>query len=302
MQSSNVCPGAQFNISSGRVDGLAFPGVVDHFLDRAGVALLREASSGAQSYCSCSAARMRLIGVFVRSTWCSSSCSGADPGADVLPESANGDTLCTQPQVFHLHNAGSMLMLVAIWCSICRAATFDLLDCRAELSANCRCGSSLAFGWAFAIIGAACSNFHSLSPTPTLRRRPGASVILEGVLSRMVTTGSVRFCYPVPDPLALRAWIAPLAQHRYHYGCAGSARAIKHQVVVAYSSVAHLALSVLGFAPTAGHLLGRRSDGKPRAEHRALFLLGACFTPQASRLLSKSAACGSRFPYSLLCS
>ena len=150
--------------------------------------------------------------------------------------------------------AGSVLMLLAIiglaWAH--QAATgqpsFDLLDLYGlHLSWNTERWFFLAFAVAFAI-KVPLFPFHTWLPDAHVEAPTAGSVILAGVLLKMGTYGLLRFAFPLFPAAALHyaPWIAVLAVIGIVYGALVAMVQPDLKKLVAYSSVSHLGVVVLG--------------------------------------------------------
>ncbi len=152
--------------------------------------------------------------------------------------------------------AGSLLMLVGILYLFFAAGgdTFSLVELVARLESGALAWSSreefwlfLAFGLAFAI-KVPLFPFHTWLPDAHVEAPTAGSVILAGVLLKMGTYGLVRFCLPLfpGAALALAPWISVLAVVGILYGALVAMVQPDMKKLVAYSSVSHMGLVVLG--------------------------------------------------------
>jgi len=150
--------------------------------------------------------------------------------------------------------AGSVLMLIAIiglsWAA--QAATgqpsFDLLDLyKLHLSWDTEKWFFLAFALAFAI-KVPLFPFHTWLPDAHVEAPTAGSVILAGVLLKMGTYGLLRFAFPLFPSAALyfAPYIAVLAVIGIVYGALVAMVQPDMKKLVAYSSVSHLGVVVLG--------------------------------------------------------
>jgi NADH-quinone oxidoreductase subunit M len=146
--------------------------------------------------------------------------------------------------------AGSVLMLVAIVWLYRAAHTFDLtllLERRALFSGPEQSLLFLAFFFAFAI-KVPLFPLHTWLPDAHVEAPTAGSVILAGVMLKLGTYGLVRFCLPLfPESAARHApWIVTLALIGVVYGALVAMVQVDIKKLVAYSSVSHLGLVVLG--------------------------------------------------------
>jgi len=149
---------------------------------------------------------------------------------------------------------GSVLMLVAIiWLYFAHQAqtgkaTFDLLELlRTNLAGTTQVWLFAAFGLAFAI-KVPMFPLHTWLPDAHVEAPTAGSVILAGVLLKMGTYGFLRFCLPLfPEAVAgLAPVVAVLAIIGIIYGALVSLVQRDIKKLVAYSSVSHLGLVMLG--------------------------------------------------------
>jgi NADH-quinone oxidoreductase subunit M len=151
--------------------------------------------------------------------------------------------------------AGSVLMLIAIiWLayyhqSVTGVPSFDLLDLeRVGLDpGRTQTYLFLAFAVAFAI-KVPLFPFHTWLPDAHVEAPTAGSVILAGVLLKMGTYGLLRFAFPLfPDAAREFApYIAVLAVVGVVYGALVAMVQPDMKKLVAYSSVSHLGIVVLG--------------------------------------------------------
>ena len=146
--------------------------------------------------------------------------------------------------------AGSVLMLVAIVWLYRAAHTFDipLLLQHRELFAGPEQGwLFLAFFLAFAI-KVPMFPLHTWLPDAHTEAPTAGSVMLAAVMLKMGTYGLVRFCVPLfPEAAGRHApWIVTLALIGIVYGALVAMVQPNMKKLVAYSSVSHLGLVVLG--------------------------------------------------------
>jgi NADH-quinone oxidoreductase subunit M len=150
--------------------------------------------------------------------------------------------------------AGSVLMLIAIiglsWAN--QAATgqpsFDLLDLyKLHLSWPMEKWFFLAFALAF-LIKVPLFPFHTWLPDAHVEAPTAGSVILAGVMLKMGTYGLLRFAFPLfPSAAAQYAWwIGLFAVIGIVYGALVAMVQPDMKKLVAYSSVSHLGVVVLG--------------------------------------------------------
>ena len=151
--------------------------------------------------------------------------------------------------------AGSVLMLVAIiWMayhhqSVTGVMSFDLIDLIAIDVPAGRVQNLLflAFAVAFAI-KVPLFPFHTWLPDAHVEAPTAGSVILAGVLLKMGTYGLLRFAFPLfPEAaMAFAPYIATLAVIGVVYGALVAMVQPDLKKLVAYSSVSHLGIVVLG--------------------------------------------------------
>jgi NADH-quinone oxidoreductase subunit M len=162
---------------------------------------------------------------------------------------------------------GSLLMLVAILFLFHAngATTFDLMRIAQNLSSGALRLSPSAEMWLFlAFLLAFCIKvplfpFHTWLPDAHVEAPTAGSVILAGVLLKMGTYGLLRFCLPLfpSSSLAAAPWLSVLALIGIVYGALVSMVQPDLKKLVAYSSVSHMGLVVLGiFAFTTQGLEG----------------------------------------------
>jgi len=150
--------------------------------------------------------------------------------------------------------AGSVLMLIAIiWMAYHHQAvtgvpSFDLVDLLAlNVPAALQTWLFLAFAVAFAI-KVPLFPFHTWLPDAHVEAPTAGSVILAGVLLKMGTYGLLRFAFPLFPEAALQfaPYIAMLAVIGIVYGALVAMVQPDMKKLVAYSSVSHLGVVVLG--------------------------------------------------------
>jgi NADH-quinone oxidoreductase subunit M len=149
--------------------------------------------------------------------------------------------------------AGSVLMLLAIiWIASYHARlgtpSFDLLDLQGmDIPAHLQTWLFLAFAVAFAI-KVPLFPFHTWLPDAHVQAPTAGSVILAGVLLKMGTYGLLRFAFPLfpQAAVAFAPWIALLAVIGIVYGALVAMVQPDLKKLVAYSSVSHLGVVVLG--------------------------------------------------------
>ncbi len=150
--------------------------------------------------------------------------------------------------------AGSVLMLIAIlWMayyhqSVTGVVSFDLADLMAlDVPVALQTYLFLAFAVAFAI-KVPLFPFHTWLPDAHVEAPTAGSVILAGVLLKMGTYGLLRFAFPLFPEAALRfaPYIAILAVIGIVYGALVAMVQPDLKKLVAYSSVSHLGIVVLG--------------------------------------------------------
>jgi NADH-quinone oxidoreductase subunit M len=150
--------------------------------------------------------------------------------------------------------AGSVLMLIAIiWIAyyhrtVTGVPSFDLIDLQAlSIPAAVQTWLFLAFAVAFAI-KVPLFPFHTWLPDAHVQAPTAGSVILAGVLLKMGTYGLLRFAFPLFPAAALEfaPWIALLAVIGVVYGALVAMVQPDMKKLVAYSSVSHLGIVVLG--------------------------------------------------------
>ena len=152
--------------------------------------------------------------------------------------------------------AGSILMLLAIiglayyYAEVAGAPSFDLLDLYTlDLPEQMQFWFFLAFALAFAI-KVPIFPFHTWLPDAHVEAPTAGSVILAGVLLKMGTYGFIRFAFPLfpGAALAFAPWLALLAVIGIVYGALVAMVQPDMKKLVAYSSVSHMGIIVLGMA------------------------------------------------------
>src|SRR5947209_1463050 len=154
--------------------------------------------------------------------------------------------------------AGSILMLVGIIWLYNATGTFDLPTIQTllhtpasqgglELAPRTEMLLFLAFFLAFAI-KVPLFPLHTWLPDAHVEAPTAGSVMLAGVLLKMGTYGMIRFCLPLFPEASRRAagWVAVLAIIGIIYGALVAMVQPNLKKLVAYSSVSHLGLVVLG--------------------------------------------------------
>jgi NADH-quinone oxidoreductase subunit M len=150
--------------------------------------------------------------------------------------------------------AGSVLMLIAIIAlavahnSAHGSPSFNLLDLYGlTMSSGLEWWGFLAFALAFAI-KVPLFPFHTWLPDAHVEAPTAGSIILAGVLLKMGTYGLLRFAFPLFPQAALyfAPYIAALAVIGIIYGALVAMVQPDMKKLVAYSSVSHLGVVVLG--------------------------------------------------------
>jgi NADH-quinone oxidoreductase subunit M len=150
--------------------------------------------------------------------------------------------------------AGSVLMLIAIIAlavahnSATGSPSFNLLDLYGlNLGETFQWYAFLAFALAFAI-KVPLFPFHTWLPDAHVEAPTAGSIILAGVLLKMGTYGLLRFAFPLFPQAALyfAPYIATLAVIGIIYGALVAMVQPDMKKLVAYSSVSHLGVVVLG--------------------------------------------------------
>jgi NADH-quinone oxidoreductase subunit M len=194
---------------------------------------------------------------------------------------------------------GSLLMLVAIlYLFYANGATsFDLMEITQRISTGALplSGSTefwlfMAFLVAFAI-KVPMFPFHTWLPDAHVEAPTAGSVILAGVLLKMGTYGLLRFCLPLFPHAAISAapYISVLALIGIIYGALVAMVQPDLKKLVAYSSVSHMGLVVLGiFAFTTQGLQGSTIQMLNHGlSTGALFLLvGMIYDRRHTRMIS----------------
>jgi NADH-quinone oxidoreductase subunit M len=196
--------------------------------------------------------------------------------------------------------AGSLLMLLAVVYLFFAngATTFDLIQITRNLTAGTRQLTYreefwlfMAFFIAFAI-KVPLFPLHTWLPDAHVEAPTAGSVVLASVLLKMGTYGMLRFCLPLFPTAAMTAapWVSVLALIGIVYGALVSMVQPDLKKLVAYSSVSHMGLVVLGiFAFTIqgmeGATLQMLNHGLSTG---ALFLLvGMLYDRRHTRLISE---------------
>jgi len=194
---------------------------------------------------------------------------------------------------------GSLLMLVAILYlyHVNGGASFDLVEITRNLAAGSIRLSGreefwlfLAFLLAFAI-KVPLFPFHTWLPDAHVEAPTAGSVILAGVLLKMGTYGLLRFCLPLFPTASIAAapYLSVLALVGIVYGALVAMVQPDLKKLVAYSSVSHMGLVVLGiFAFTQQGLQGSTIQMLNHGlSTGALFLLvGMIYERRHTRLIS----------------
>ncbi|MDQ3068737.1 MAG: NADH-quinone oxidoreductase subunit M [Acidobacteriota bacterium] len=150
--------------------------------------------------------------------------------------------------------AGSILMLLAIiglayhHADVAGVMSFNLLDLYAlDLPLHLQYWFFLAFALAFAI-KVPLFPFHTWLPDAHVEAPTAGSVILAGVLLKMGTYGFIRFAFPLfpAAAMAFAPWIGLLAVIGIVYGALVAMVQPDMKKLVAYSSVSHMGIIVLG--------------------------------------------------------
>ncbi len=198
--------------------------------------------------------------------------------------------------------AGSALMLVAIIVLYFVGGSFDLLTLYdgPAIPKDLQTWLFLAFALAFAI-KVPLFPFHTWLPDAHVQAPPAGSVLLAGVLLKMGTYGFLRFCLPLfPQAVETFApYLVVLSIIGIIYGAmvALSQRDVKS--LVAYSSISHLGLVVLGIfvfnkQSLAGSVLQMVNHGLSTG---ALFLLvGMIYARRHTRLIADFGGLWKRMP------
>src|SRR5205809_1308499 len=196
--------------------------------------------------------------------------------------------------------AGSLLMFLAILYLFYAngATTFDLVEISRNLATGVLRLSSgaesclfSAFLLAFAI-KLPLYPFHTWLPDAHVEAPTAGSVILAGVLLKMGTYGLLRFCLPLFPSAALAAapYLSLVALIGIVYGALVAMVQADLKKLVAYSSVSHMGLVVLGiYAFTLQGLEGATFQMLNRGlSTGALFLLvGMIYDRRRTRLISE---------------
>lgn len=204
---------------------------------------------------------------------------------------------------------GSLLMLVAILYlfHLNGGTTFDLMEISRNLaSGNVRITTKeefwlfMAFLLAFAI-KVPLFPLHTWLPDAHVEAPTAASVILAGVLLKMGTYGLLRFCLPLFPAVAIAVapYLSVLALIGIVYGALVAMVQPDLKKLVAYSSVSHMGLVVLGiFAFTQQGLQGSTLQMLNHGlSTGALFLLvGMIYERRHTRLISEFGGLAHRNP------
>ncbi len=195
--------------------------------------------------------------------------------------------------------AGSLLMLIAIlYLFFANGGTsFDLIQITQRLSSGAVRLSGLQEFWLFMAFLIAFAikvpmfPFHTWLPDAHVEAPTAGSVILAGVLLKMGTYGLLRFCLPLFPAAAISAapYISVLAIIGIIYGALVAMVQPDLKKLVAYSSVSHMGLIVLGiFAFTTQGLQGSTVQMLNHGlSTGALFLLvGMIYDRRHTRLIS----------------
>jgi len=195
---------------------------------------------------------------------------------------------------------GSLLMLVAILYLFFAngATTFDLMQISQNLASGTLQLSPATELWLFlAFLLAFCIKvplfpFHTWLPDAHVEAPTAGSVILAGVLLKMGTYGLLRFCLPLFPSAAVAAapYLSVLALIGIIYGALVAMVQPDLKKLVAYSSVSHMGLVVLGiFAFTTQGLQGSTVQMLNHGlSTGALFLLvGMIYDRRHTRMISE---------------
>jgi len=204
---------------------------------------------------------------------------------------------------------GSMLMLVAILYlfHLNGGTSFDYSEIARNLaSGSLRISSSEEFWLFMAFLLAFCIKvplfpFHTWLPDAHVEAPTAGSVILAGVLLKMGTYGLLRFCLPLFPTAAVVAapYLSALALIGIVYGALVAMIQPDLKKLVAYSSVSHMGLIVLGiFAFTTQGLQGSTLQMLNHGlSTGALFLLvGMMYERRHTRLISEFGGLAHRSP------
>jgi NADH-quinone oxidoreductase subunit M len=150
--------------------------------------------------------------------------------------------------------AGSLLMLIAIIYLANRATSFDLVQIMQQLSSGTLQFTGTQERWLFMAFLIAFAikvpmfPFHTWLPDAHVEAPTAGSVILAGVLLKMGTYGLLRFCLPLfPNAaVSVAPYISILAIIGIIYGALVAMVQPDLKKLVAYSSVSHMGLVVLG--------------------------------------------------------
>ena len=193
---------------------------------------------------------------------------------------------------------GSLLMLVGILYLYANAGTFDLIEITRRLSEGSLHFSPGAESWLFLafliafVIKVPLFPFHTWLPDAHVEAPTAGSVILAGVLLKMGTYGLLRFCLPLFPAAAysMAPVLSVLAIIGIIYGALVAMVQPDLKKLVAYSSVSHMGLVVLGiFAFTTQGLQGSTLQMLNHGlSTGALFLLvGMMYERRHTRMISE---------------
>jgi NADH-quinone oxidoreductase subunit M len=204
---------------------------------------------------------------------------------------------------------GSLLMLLAIIYLFFAngASTFELLQISQNLASGAARLSPSAEGWLFMAFFIAFAikvpifPFHTWLPDAHVEAPTAGSVILAGVLLKMGTYGLLRFCLPLFPTVAISAapYISVLALIGIIYGALVAMVQPDLKKLVAYSSVSHMGLVVLGiFVFTTQGLQGSTLQMINHGlSTGALFLLvGMIYDRRHTRMISEFGGLAHRSP------
>jgi NADH-quinone oxidoreductase subunit M len=205
--------------------------------------------------------------------------------------------------------AGSLLMLLAILYLFYAngGASFDLMEISRNLASGIVRLSPRAEFWLFMAFFLAFAikvplfPFHTWLPDAHVEAPTAGSVILAGVLLKMGTYGLLRFCLPLFPSVAIQTapYISMLALVGIVYGALVAMVQPDLKKLVAYSSVSHMGLVVLGIF--AFNLQGLEGSTFQMLNHGlstgALFLLvGMIYDRRHTRMISEFGGLAHRNP------